>query len=555
MSASPAPLPPKLAQAFDALRRGDLAAVETLCRQVLAVSPAEVRAAGMLGAILTGSGRADQALPFLEMAAGHDPMARYNLGMAYHAVGRLEDAVGCFKAALQAKPDWADARNNLGGTLLDLGFARPAVDVLRECLTRPGLTPLAFSNLLLAMQYLPEVRRDELTALHKRFGEALAKALPRLPAAPRREAGPLRVGLVSGDLRNHPVGLLLEGLLPELRAQGWWLAAYSSRPGRPGDPVAARLQAQVDRWVDIAPLEDADAARLIREDRIDVLLDLSGHTGHNRLGVFAFKPAPTQATWLGYGDGTGLAAMDALVSDAVSTPPGVEDQYVEEIVRLPFPRLPYTPPTDAPAVSELPCAKGAPFTFGCFNNIAKLNPDVLAAWARILKAAPTARLLMKGRQFDHAAPRKALLEGFTARGIAADRILLEGYTHRADYYAAFQRVDLALDPFPFNGGLSTLDALWMGVPVLSLVGEGMWARQGAMILGALGLDSWLAQSIDDYVEKASKSVIATDELGALRRALRTRTANATFANPGAFAAGFCAALDALHQRRTEHLAR
>lgn len=555
MSQSPAALPPKLAQALAALRSGSPAKAETLCRQVLAESPGEFRAAGMLGAILTDSGRADQALPLLELAAGHDLMARYNLGIAYHAVGRLEHAAACFEAALRTNPDWTDARNNLGSTLLDLGFARPAVDVLRECLTRPGLTLVAFSNLMLAMQYLPEVRRDELAALHKRFGEALAKAVPRLPAPLARQPGPLRVGLVSGDLRNHPVGLLLEGLLPELRAQGWWLAAYSSRSGRPGDPVPARLQGQVDRWVDIAPLEDADAARLIREDRIDVLLDLSGHTGHNRLGVFAFKPAPTQATWLGYGDGTGLAAMDALISDAVSTPPGVEGQYVEEIVRLPFPRLPYTPPADAPAVSDLPCAKGTPFTFGCFNNIAKLNPDVLEAWARILKAVPTARLLMKGRQFDHAMPRKALLEGFTARGIAADRILLEGYTQRVDYYEAFHRVDLALDPFPFNGGMSTLDALWMGVPVISLAGESMWARQGAMILGALGLDGWLAASIDDYVEKASEAVTATAELGTLRHALRERVANATFADPGAFAAGFCAEIEALHRRKSDQVQR
>lgn len=550
MPSQPASLPPKLRQALDALRRGDTASVETLCRRLLAETPGEFRAASLLGAVLTDSGRADQALPFLEQAAAHELMARHNLGIAYHAVGRLEDAAACFEAVLRADPDFVDARNNLGSTLLDLGFARPAVDVLRECLQRPGLNPVIFSNLLLAMQYLPEVTRDELAALHRRYGEALAAALPPLPAAPSRAPGPLRVGLVSGDLRHHPVGLLLEGLLPALRARGWWLAAYSSRPGLPGDPVPARLAAQVDHWQDISGLDDATAARRMREDRIDVLIDLSGHTGHHRLGVFALKPAPVQLSWLGYGDSTGLATIDALISDAVSTPPGVEGEYVERLLRLPLPRLPFTPPAEAPPVNESPYGAGEPFTFGCFNSIAKLNPKVVATWARILAEAPDSRLFMKGRQFDHSAPRKAIIEGFARHGIAAGRLLLEGYTRRADYWPAFHRVDVALDPFPFNGGMSTLDALWMGVPVLSLPGQGMWARQGAMILGALGLDDWLANDTEDYVAKAVDATRSTAELRKLRRSLRRRVADAEFARPEAFTNHFCAAVETLHRQIT-----
>lgn len=550
MERTTAPLPPRLAQALDALRRGDLATVEAQCRQLLTESPGEFRAANMLGAILTDTGRADQALPLLEQAARHELMARYNLGIAYHAVGRLEDAAACFEASLRANPDWMDARNNLGSTLLDLGFARAAVDVLRESLQRPGLTPEIFSNLLMAMQYLPEVSRDELAALHRRYGEALAAVHPPMSPAPGREAGPLRVGLVSGDLRHHPVGLLLEGLLPALRARGWWLSAYSSRPGLPGDPVPGRLQVQVDQWVDISGTDDTTAAQRVREDRIDVLIDLSGHTGHHRLGLFALKPAPTQLSWLGYGDSTGLATIDAVISDAVSTPPGVEGEYVESLLRLPLPRLPFTAPTDAPTVSELPYAADAPFTFGCFNSIAKLNPQVVATWARILASAPDSRLLMKGRQLDHAAPRKAITEAFAQHGIAAERLLLEGYTRRADYWPAFHRVDVALDPFPFNGGMSTLDALWMGVPVLSLSGQGMWARQGAMILGALGLEDWLANNVEDYVAKAVDATRSTADLRKLRRSLRKRVADAGFAKPEVFAGHFSTTIEVLHRQIT-----
>jgi len=534
--------------ALQSLQRGDLAEAERLARDCLAQT-GDPRAAGMLGALLTDTGRADQAVPMLEPLAGTDPLACSNLGVAYYQLGRLEDAMRAFNAALATNPDWAEARNNLGSVLVDLGFPYAAVDVLRELLHRPGLTPMAFSNLLLAMQYLPEVTRDEITTLHRRFGEALAVSHPAMPPAPSpRPPGPMRVGLVSGDLRHHPVGLLLEGVLPALRARGWWLAAYSSRNGLPGDPVPARLQPLVDQWVDISDLDDSTAAARIRADGIDVLLDLSGHTGYHRLGVFAHRPAPFQASWLGYGDTTGLSSMDALVSDATSSPLGSESGFTERVIRLPLPRLPFTPPQDAPPVLPGPDMRGEAFTFGCFNNIAKINPRVLDAWARILDAAPQSRLLLKGRQINHALPRKALLDGLMARGIAADRITLEEYTFRSNYYEAFQRVDVALDPFPFNGGMSTLDALWMGVPVLSVAtGESLWARQGPMVLGALGLNDWLAADVDDYVAKGTR--IATDakaraSLAKLRKTLRNRLAKSDFAKPDRFAAAFVTAIEA-----------
>lgn len=542
------PPPNALNLALQALQRGDLHEAERLARDCLART-GDPRAAGMLGALMTDTGRAHEGIPLLEPLAATDPLACINLGVAYHTVGRHEDAMRAFSAALATNPNWADARNNLGGVLLELGFPYAAVDVLREILHRPGLTPMAFSNLLLAMQYLPEVARDEIVTLHRRFGEALAASHPPMPAAAgRRKPGPLRVGLVSGDLRHHPVGMLLEGVLPALRAQGWWLAAYSARNGLPGDPVPARLRPLFDHWVDISTIDDGTAAAKIRADSIDILIDLSGHTGYQRLGVFSHRPAPFQVSWLGYGDTTGLATMDALISDEVSSPPGSEAGFTERVVRLPLPRLPFTPPEDATPVLAGPSSRGEPFTFGCFNNIAKLNNGVLDAWAKIFAAAPEARLLLKGRQFHHELPRQALLEGLVARGIAADRIGFEGYTRRADYYEAFQRVDVALDPFPFNGGMSTLDALWMGVPVLSVAtGGSLWARQGAMVLGALGLDEWLATDVDDYVDKAIRLATepsARSTLQTLRGSLRGRVGAANFAQPDQFAAAFVAAVDA-----------
>jgi len=544
------PPPPALALAHQALQRGDLAEAERIARESLAHS-GDPRVAGMLGALLTDTGRPQQALALLEPLAATDPLACNNLGVAYHSLGRLEDAMRVLSAALAARPDWPHTRNDLGAVLLELGFPYAAVEVLREVLRRPGLTPVAFSNLLLAMQYLPEVTREEITTLHQRFGEALAASHPALPAPGPRAPGPLRVGLVSGDLRQHPVGLLLLGLLPALRRQGWRLTAYSNRKGRAGDAMPARLQPLFEQWVDISELDDASAAARIRADDIDVLLDLSGHTAHHRLGVFAHRPARFQASWLGYGDTTGLDRMDAVISDAVSSPPGSEAGFSERLIRLPLPRLPFTPPEGAPAVQPGPAARGEPFTFGCFNNIAKFNVRVLDAWARIMKAVPESRLFLKGRQFNHALPRQALTEGFAARGIAAGRLEFEGYERRSDYYRAFERVDLALDPFPFNGGMSTLDALWMGVPVLSLAGESLWARQGAMVLGALGLDDWLASNVEDYVAKATRFAHDPNGLGSLRTRLRARLAAADFADAERFAAALVAALEAAFHERAE----
>ncbi len=546
---SPAPI--ALSRALESIQRGDLQQAVKLAQDCLAAT-GDPRAAGMLGALMTDTGRPDQAIPLLAPLADSDPLARMNLGVAHYALGQHEDAMRAFSAALAAHPDWVDARNSLGSVLVELGFPYAAVDVLREALHRPGLTPVLFSNLLLAMQYLPEVDRDQIITLHQRFGEALAASHPAMPPAsePRRP-GPLRVGLVSGDLRHHPVGMLLEGVLPALRRQGWWLAAYSARNGLPGDPTPARLQSLVDQWVDISSVDDGTAAARIRSDSIDVLIDLSGHTGYHRLGVFAHRPAPFQATWLGYGDTTGLSSIDVLISDAASSPPGSEAGFTERVIRLPLPRLPFTPPEEAAPVLGGPASRGEPFTFGCFNNIAKINTRVLDAWARILTAAPNARLLLKGRQFHHTLPRDALLDGLTSRGISADRITLEGYTRRADYFEAFQRVDVALDPFPFNGGMSTLDALWMGVPVLSLAGESLWARQGAMLLGHLGLDDWMAADVDDYVSKASR--LATEpavlpSLSNLRSSLRDRVASADFANPDRFAQALVTAVEEARQQ-------
>ena len=530
-----------LEAALAVLRQGDHAAAERLVRDVLERDPASADAQQLLGAVLLERGRHGEALPWLERALVAQPHfgTHYNLGLARHAVGSLEAAVAAFRAALALRPGGVDALNNLGTCLLDLGFPAEGAEALRQAVAQPDASPSVFSNLLLALQYLPKHSLDESLQLHRRCGERIESAASPLPSRPPlAHGGALRVGLVSGDLRTHPVGLLLAGLLPELARAGLQCWVYSSRAGRAGDPLPDQLRGQVAAWRDIVALDDAAVARQVQADQIDVLVDLSGHTSHNRLGVFALRPAPLQVSWLGYGATTGLTRIDAVLGDPWSTPAGDETQFVERLVRLPVPRLPFTPPANAPAPGEPPCLGQGHVTFGCFNNIAKVSPAVVGLWASILHAVPDACLFFKGRQFDHLAPRQALTAAFEGQGIEAARLRFEGFDERREYLRAFAQVDIALDPFPFTGGMSTLDALWMGVPVVSMRGDRMIARQGEMILTPLALQDWLADGAVAYRQRAVAAAADHAALAQLRGQLRQRVA----ASPAADLPGYAAAL-------------
>ena len=526
---------------------GDLPAAYARFRSAVALSPLNPRLRYMVGTAELNLGRYPDAVINLELAARGEPIAEafYNLGLAQKGLGRLEDAALSFRNASVLKPHWTPGHTNYGFALLDLGFASAAVDVMRRCIEGGDTSTLSFSNLLLTAQYLPEFTIEEMNSLHRAYGRALQDACPALPQ--RRldpAAARLRVGFVSGDLRTHPVGLLLADVLPALSAHGLDVVALSTAPETmPRDPVRQRIREGVREWHDVGHVDDAALAAFVRNAGIDVLVDLSGHTGHHRLAVFARRPAPLQVTWLGYGATTGLDRIDYVLTDPVSTPPQDESQYTERVWHLGLPRLPFSPPAEAPEPSvEAPVDAAGVFTFGCFNNLAKLNPRVVGTWARILAAVPDSRLLLKGRNFDQPTARKALLDGFASFGVGAERIVLDGHDKRDRYFAAFSRVDIALDPFPFTGGMSTLDALWMGVPVLSKRGDRMIGRQGEMVAQHLGLDDWLADDEDAYVALAVRKAADRAALAALRRTLRPRMQAAAFAQPGAYAKALAEAL-------------
>jgi predicted O-linked N-acetylglucosamine transferase (SPINDLY family) len=339
----------------------------------------------------------------------------------------------------------------------------------------------------------------------------------------------LRIGYVSADFREHPVAWFLEPILAAHDHERFEIVCYAAAAHR--DVVTERLQRCADRWRSIAEVSDDRAANLIREDGIDILVDLSGHTGGNLLLVFARKPAPVQASYLGYLGTTGLTAIDYTITDALADAPGLtEAHYEEQLARLPVCAFCYQPGPAPDVAPEPPALRSSRVTFGCLNTLAKVSDEVLARWARLLLAVPGSRLGLPG------GPGKRALERVRASpargGVAPEQTLfLEPAATRFDYLMRYHEIDICLDPFPCNGVTTTCDALWMGVPVVTLAGQACAARQGVRFLSTVGLDDLIAAGPEEYVRVARDLAADAPRLTALRRGLRERMLGSPLMDP------------------------
>ncbi|UCV04575.1 tetratricopeptide repeat protein [Dechloromonas denitrificans] len=470
-----------------------------------------------------------------------------NLGALYREQGRLVEAEDKLRQSLAINPNYAGAYCNLGVVEKDFGRLEQAeVSYLRALELEPGFSD-AFSNLLFAYNYSHLYGPERCLAEAQRYGALVAgKARPYVawscPSTPTR----LRVGLVSGDLRDHPVGHFLESVVKALDSERIELIAYPTH--HEVSPLTRRIQPCFAAWKPLHGLSDEAAARLIHDDGLHLLIDLAGHTAHNRLPVFAWKPAPVQASWLGYFATTGVAAIDYLLADAVGVPADQRGQFTEEIVYLPDTRLCFTPPDRAPAVAPSPGLANGYVTFGCFQNLTKITDPVLAVWSRILSALPTARLRLQNRQLGDAVVREQLQQRLRQQGIEPSRVALLEPVSRAEYLAAHGDVDCLLDTFPYPGGTTTCEALWMGVPTLTLAGDGLLARQGASLLTAAGLPGWVAATADAYVAKAIAQADDLAGLAALRAELRGRVGGSPLIDAPRFARNLEAACWAMWSR-------
>jgi len=507
---------------------GEFEASVSALRTAIGLKPDLLDAHLSLAAALSDLGRHGEALECLALAIGlqpDNPAGHIQRGVTLAMIGRPREAVESYRQAIKLQPDNADAHLNMGLVLKDLGDVAPALVCVQRALEIRPDSLLAHSSLLFIQNYLGDQSGGQLLADARRYGEAAMRmARPYTnwlnSLDPQRR---LRVGLVSGDLRAHPVGHFLEGVLAAFasldHSQLEFLAYYNHAAA---DETTRSLRGCCKGWYSTVGFSDEALARRVRDDGIDILIDLAGHTGDSRLAMFAWKPAPIQVSWLGYFATTGLSAMDYFLADPWTLPPEQEPFFTEQVWRLPETRLCFTPPRPEVQVSALPALSLGCITFGCFNTLSKMNDSVVQLWARVLQAVPASRLFLKCGQLADDNVRRHTCDRFAAYGITADRLVLEGHSERADYLAAYHRVDIALDPFPFPGGTTTVESLWMGVPVLTLEGERFLARQGVGLLMNAGLADWIAADSDDYVMRAVNHSHDLQALAALRAKLRNQ---------------------------------
>lgn len=465
-----------------------------------------------------------------------DPLAEHGLGRIYWHMGYLYDSIqACLRGLKVATlpEDIAILHNSLGSNLMSVGRPDEAIAEFRSGLAVDPGSCLLHSNLLLAMHYSAEVSADEI------FRESVAwgcnNSFVSLTSKVPKDNHPLRIGFVSADFRIHSVSYFIEPLLVALDRKRFKVYCYSGV--RNPDATTERLKSLADCWVDCFSTPDDLLAEQIHAEKIDILVDLSGHTADNRLGVFMRKPAPIQITWLGYPNTTGLHTIDYRITDAIADPAGVADQlHTEKLLRLADCFLCYHPPQDTSQVVPPPFLQKQYVVFGSFNNLSKITSKVLEAWSSILHALPYARLVLKDRSFADESTLAYWMNFLEEHGVEPHRVLLLPYDiSKRHHFARYGEIDIALDTFPYNGTTTTCEALWMGVPVITLSGDRHSSRVGASILSCVGLHELVAESPEEYIANAIDLVNSPDRLLSYRQTMRERLLASPLCDAAAFA--------------------
>ena len=498
-----------------------------------------------LGTALQNLGRTEEAVASFRKALSLNPAfadGHFNLANLLKDMGRLDEALVSYREATTRKPDFLQAHSNMGNVLRDLGQLDEAIASYRSALARNPDYVEAHTNILTTEQCRSGVTAAKLFDLHTEWDAVHAEPLRGNPPEhdnPRDPEKRLRVGFVSPDLGRHPIGYYMIGLLENRIPDQVEFFCYSDRIP---DDMTTRLKNASDHWLDTRELSDEDLAERIRHDGVDILIDMAGHTSGNRLLMFTRKPAPVQITWAGYVGTTGLKEIDYLLSDRYSTPDGEDACYREKIIRLPTSWLCYEPPDYMPNIGDPPANENHFTTFGNFNNPAKINDDVLAVWAEILVAVPNSRLVLKYKGIDCEGNMRRLCAPFIAQGLDQERLVFEGVSPHADLLARYNGIDIALDTFPYSGGITTLEALWMGVPVISLAGGTFAGRHSLSFLSSLGLSEYVTDDREGYVTLAKELAGDRPRLEGLRTGLRERMAGSPLCDRVGFARDFATAM-------------
>lgn len=520
-------------------------------RKMLHHLPGNALAYNNIGSVLQAQDQLEEALEHYrqaQLAAPYFQYAHFNAGTCLMRLERFEEAQACFVETIRLDAGFHLAHINLSAIQGKLGHLDDTIATCRRALAVNPAWADMHSNLLFTLSHSAQLGPAALFAEHRHFGEQfetpLRAAWPR-HANVRDPARRLRVGFVSADLNNHAVANFIAPVLEHLvHAEGLELHIYCNNIIN--DAVTTQLRDVVRHWHDVQALSDEQLALNIQADGIDILVDLSGHTGHNRLQTFARKPAPLQATWIGYPLSTGLQSMDYYLTDRFFSPPGLlDEQFTEKLLRLPA-TAPFMPSAVSPPVSAGPASVRGYITFGSFNRPGKLSAAVIARWSRLLRAVPTAKMLLAAMPSEQISD--TLRAAFVKEGIAAERLSFHPHTNTRDYLALHSQVDVCLDTSPYNGGTTTCHALWMGVPTLTMTGPTLPGRVGAAILEQVSLAEFIASDDDDFLQKGIAIAGAPAHLAQLRTGMRARMSNAPSGQPALIAAGLDNALRGMWQR-------
>jgi predicted O-linked N-acetylglucosamine transferase (SPINDLY family) len=490
----------------------------------VALAPDAATLVALLGGLLARANRLREADRLLERAAEllpEDPSVRNDRAAVLIRLHRHAEAASLLRGLLQAHGPSVGVLCNLGTAVNALGDQTEAARLARQAIDLAPDQVLPWRTLANVLPYTPEASATELAdtlgACARRLPRGRAHRFTNLPDPLRR----LRLGVLSGSLRTHPVGWLTVAGFEALDPAQFELVCLVQAAAE--DALAQRFRSRAAVWVEIDCLDDAALADAARSHGIDVLIDLGGYGDLGRLPACASRLAPVQVKWVGMQThSTGLPEIDWIVADRWETPPDLEHLYSERPLRLADGYVCYTPPAYAPAVGPAPFLSRGRLTFGCFNNLAKISPPVVATWSRVLRAAPTAQIVLKTHQFSDAETCARLLALFGAYGVAAERIELRGASGHREFLRQYNDIDIALDPFPYSGGLTTCEALWMGVPTLTVPGQTFASRHSASHMSNVGLADWVVDDLNTYVARAVESAEAPMPLAELRAGLRAR---------------------------------
>ena len=510
-------------------------------RQALAIDPELPEAVFNLGNLLMTLGRSAEAIPYYvrsEQLLPGRPMPASNLGIALTDVGRHTEAIEAVERALRIQPDYSFARNNLAMFLALTGRVAASVPEYRRAIVEAGGYPNAEMGLLLALNSLADLSPEAVYEEHREWGlrvSALSASERLTPRTDRSTERIIRLGFVSGDFRDHAVAAFLEPLFAHLDRKRFFVAAYSDV--RVPDAVTARLQSGCDLWRPMYGAPDAAWAAQVCADRIDILMDLGGHTAGTRLRAFARRPAPVQVSWLGYPNTTGLPEMDWRITDEIADPLGEsEASHTERLARLPTGAWCYRPHAETPPVLGREIDPCRPVVFGCFNVPRKFDPAQLRNWAGVLEAVPGSRLLLKAEPFGDPGVRALTLRQLASAGVEPGRVDFETFVRtKAQHLEYYGRIDIALDTYPYAGTTTTCEALYMGVPVVTLAGRTHASRVGKSLLARIGKGEWVAAEGAEFVRIAASLASDRAALARLRGSLRATMETSPIRDEAGFA--------------------